>query len=337
MGATAVCAAAVRPAVPAFAAENEAALYAQAKREGAVTWWTAQVSQSTAEKLRAAFMERYPGIDVRLTRQPAQPLYQRLRAEMAAGFHEADLFATTDVSQCVELKRQNALAPFVPSGTTYLPRPFQTLDPDGTFFLGSLFFVLIDFNPEKLVPAPTKWTALIDPKMMNLVTIGHPAFSGAAAAWVVAMNDNFGWDYMNAVAANKPKIERSIFGTVDDVISGRQWIGTGPGSRTFEEHAKHAQIDGVFPAEFTVLATGPAAVLKSAPHPSAARLLATFYMSREFSQTLASAYDFPLRSDVPARDGRNLSQIKYYASTPSRLEVAIPEVVAKWRETFGDV
>ena len=205
------------------------------------------------------------------------------------------------------------------------------------YFLGSFFFIVINYRPNKIVPAPTKWGDLTDPKMMKLITLGHPAFSGAAGAWAVAMNDNFGWDYMTAVAANKPKINRSIFETVTDIVTGVRAIGAGPASATFAQKAQHEPINGAYPSDFTVLAAGPAGVLKTAPHPNAARLLASFYMSREYSRTLASTYNFPLRTDVRALDGRTFAQIKYYCSTPARLGTAIPEVVAKWRETFGDV
>src|SRR6202171_2517421 len=44
-------------------------LYAAAKKDGTLTWWTAHYEQSAAEKMSAAFKAKYPGIEVNLLRQ----------------------------------------------------------------------------------------------------------------------------------------------------------------------------------------------------------------------------------------------------------------------------
>ena len=84
-----------------------------------------------------------------------------------------------------------------------------------------------------------------------------------------------------------------------------------------------------------ILVVNPFAVMKNAPHPNAARLFANFYFSREYSQALVETYNFPMRSDVRAANGLRLDRIKYYLNKVDRLAVGIPEVVAKWRQTFG--
>src|SRR5215471_13834282 len=71
-------------------------LYAAAKKEGSVTWWTAHYEQSAAETMAAAFKKKYPGVDVTLLRQTAQVLYTRLQNDLKAGQTECDVFASTD-------------------------------------------------------------------------------------------------------------------------------------------------------------------------------------------------------------------------------------------------
>src|SRR6266849_7356335 len=56
---------------------DEAALYAEAKKEGKVVWWTAHYQLSAAEDVRDAFVAKYPGIEVQFIRQNAQAVYQR--------------------------------------------------------------------------------------------------------------------------------------------------------------------------------------------------------------------------------------------------------------------
>lgn len=68
------------------------------------------------------------------------------------------------------------------------------------------------FNPTLVAPsdAPKKWTDLCDPKWMEQVALAHPGFSGAAGAWVVAMNNLYGWEFFEKLKANKPFVSRSL-------------------------------------------------------------------------------------------------------------------------------
>ncbi len=60
-----------------------------------------------------------------------------------------------------------------------------------------------------------------------------------------------------------------------------------------------------------------------------------FFYSREYSQALVKSYNFPLRSDVPSANGTRLDKIRWTRVKVERLATGIPEVVAKWRETFS--
>jgi iron(III) transport system substrate-binding protein len=58
--------------------ESEERLYAEAKKEGKVVWWTSHYAMTAAEGVRDAFVAKYPGIEVQFIRQTAQVVYQRL-------------------------------------------------------------------------------------------------------------------------------------------------------------------------------------------------------------------------------------------------------------------
>jgi len=60
-----------------------------------------------------------------------------------------------------------------------------------------------------------------------------------------------------------------------------------------------------------------------------------FYYSREYSHTMAKTFNVTLRSDVPAAADIHLDRLKTYRVTLDRLGTGVPEVVAKWRETFN--
>jgi len=75
--------------------------------------------------------------------------------------------------------------------------------------------------------------------------------------------------------------------------------------------------------------------MKEAPHPNAARLFMNFYYSKEYSQASASSYNVPLRLDVPPPSGIRIDRLRTYHVKIDRLLTGIPEMVAKWRETFN--
>src|ERR1700736_3909553 len=85
-------------------------MYADAKREGTVTWWTAHYPDDAAQKVREAFKRKYPGIEVEVLRQTAQVIYQRAVQDFKAGVPSADVLASTDEAHYPALTKLNALA-----------------------------------------------------------------------------------------------------------------------------------------------------------------------------------------------------------------------------------
>ena len=308
-------------------------LYAAAKKEGTVVWWTAHYAQSAADRVRDAFKAKYPGIEVQFIRQTAQVVYQRLTQDLKSNVHEVDVFASTDEAHYVALKKQNVLAEFVPADVGKVPPSLRNLDPDETYQIGALGFVLINYNT-KVQPAH-RFPALGDPKWKNQLTLGHPAFSGYVGNWVVAMNDKYGWEFFKSISGNNPKIGRSINDTVTDIVAGERMIGAGPDNYSLERKSQGNPIDIVYPDDDAILITSPVAVLRQAPHPSAGRLFMNFMYSREYSEALVKSYNYPLRTDVPSANGVKLDKIRWHRNKVERLESGIPEVVAKWRELFN--
>ncbi|MBC5810540.1 MAG: extracellular solute-binding protein [Candidatus Eremiobacteraeota bacterium] len=309
-------------------------LYAEAKREGSVTWWTAHYTEDAAEKVRAAFKLKYPGIEVQFIRQTAQVIYQRLSQNLKSGVRELDVFASTDEAHYATLTKAGALASFIPPDIGLLPPSLRSLSDEATYHTAALRFVTLIFDPKK-ASRPRRWSDLLDPRYKNQLTTGHPGFSGVVGAWVVAMNDRFGWSYFEKFAKNQPKIGRSVNDTVSDIVSGERAIGSGPDAYAYERKAAGSSIDVAFPDDDAILVVNPIGVLKDAPHPNAARLFLNFFYSREYSQVLVDSFNFPLRGDVRAANGMRFDRIKFYRNKIDRLANGIPEVVAKWRETFG--
>jgi iron(III) transport system substrate-binding protein len=323
-------------AAPAAGASSDLdQLYAEAKKEGHLTWWTAHYAQEAADAVQAAFVAKYPGIEVEYIRQTAQVVYQRLNESLKAGTHAVDVFASTDESHYLTLKPQGVLAQYTPVGVDVLPQAYRQIDPDHTYHVGALGFVLLNYNTTKVQKPPQSWNDLLDPQWKEQVTVGHPGFSGFVGNWTVAMLDKYTWDYFTKLAQNDPKIGRSINDTVTDIVAGERTVGAGPDNYSLSQKAGGNPIDVQFPSDDAILIVSPVAILKDAPHPNAARLFESFFYSKEYSETMAKTYYFPLRQDVASPSGKSPDQIKSYRNKGDRLQSGIPEAIAKWRETFG--
>ena len=310
-------------------------LYAEAKKEGRLSWWTAHYAQEAADAVKDAFVAKYPGIEVEYIRQTAQVVYQRLNESLKAGTRAVDVFASTDESHYLTLKPQGVLASYTPVGADVLPQAYRDIDPDHTYHVGALGYVLINYNASKVQKPPQTWNDLLDPQWKDQITVGHPGFSGFVGNWVVAMWDKYGWDYFTRLAENNPKIGRSINDTVTDIVAGERLVGAGPDNYSLSQKAAGNPIDVQFPTDDAILIVSPVAILKDAPHPNAARLFESFYYSKEYSETMARTFNYPLRSDVASPTGKSVEQVKAYRNKGERLQTGVPQAIDQWRQTFG--
>src|SRR5450432_1322271 len=88
---------------------HEKELHEAAKKEGGeLTWYTAQSDDITAQALGRSFEQIYPGIKVNVLRTTAQVAYQRVTQEIKASAIQCDVFSTTDIGHCVEMKAKGA-------------------------------------------------------------------------------------------------------------------------------------------------------------------------------------------------------------------------------------
>ncbi len=325
------------PAKPAVATEADVSkLYDAAKKDGTLTWWTAHYEQSAAETMAAAFKKKYPGVEVNLLRQTAQVINTRLNQELKAGGTDCDVFASTDEGHYPPLIKGNSLAQYTPPDLQLLPKQFQGLNADHLYHLGAIGFNVINYRTDKVTAPPKKWQDLLDPQWSGKITTGHPGFSGYVGQWATAMLRTYGDKFLQDLAKNKPKINRSVNDTVTDIVSGERLVGAGPDNFSLARKQSGSPIDIVFPTDRAVIVPGPVAILKDSKRPNAARLFVNFMYSKEYSEALVATANYPLRSDVkPAAGVPALEQVKVIRNTVDQLTKDLPDAIAKWRETMG--
>lgn len=311
-------------------------LYAAAKADGSVTWWTAHYEQSAAEKMAAAFKQKYPGIEVNLLRQTAQVINTRLNQELKAGSTDCDVFCSTDEGHYPPLIKSGALAQYTPPDIDLIPKDFQNLNADHYYHLGAIGFNVINFRTDKVTTPPKQWKDLLDAQWSGKITTGHPGFSGYVGQWVTAMIRTYGDQYLKDLAKNKPKVNRSVNDTVTDILAGERTVGSGPDNFSLAKKASGSPIDIAFPTDGAVIVPGPVAILKDSKRPNASRLFTNFMYSKEYSQALVATSNYPLRADVaPAPGVPTIDKVKFIRNTVEQLTKDLPDAIAKWRDIMG--
>jgi iron(III) transport system substrate-binding protein len=321
------------PAKPTAA--DVSALYAAAKTEGKVVWYTAQFELSQAQAVIAAFKAKFPGIDVDLTRQTSQIIAQRTLQDFEKGAFTIDVVGTADEGNFVDFKKKGALLAYTPPDISLLPQRFQKLDADGNYFMSAIALIIISYSTKLVSDPPKVWKDMLDPKWSGKITLGHPGYSGQVLNWVLATVDKYGWSYFQDMAKLNPKIGRSINDTLTDLKAGERQIGASAASVTLGFKAKGDPVEVRYPDDYTVLVVQPQAVLKNAPHPNAAKLFQNFNYSRECSQVMTDTFQPPIRTDVKGPSGMDLEKIKTERVAVDRLTKGLPEAKAKWREIMG--
>ncbi len=311
-------------------------LYAAAKTEGSVTWWTAHYEQSAAEKMAAAFKAKYPGIEVILLRQTANVLNTRLLSDLKAGTTDCDIFCSTDEGHYPPLIAKNALAQYTPPDLDLLPSQFQNLNPDHYYHLGAIGFVVINYRTDKISTPPASWKDFATSAWKDKTTTGHPGYSGYVGQWVTAMLRTYGDTWLNDLKNTNPKVNRSVNDTVTDIKSGERQLGAGPDNYSLASKANGVPIDIKFPEDGAVIVPGPVGILQASRHPNAARLFTNFMYSKEYSTALVSTFNYPLRSDVAPPPGvPKLDKIKVLKNTVDQLTKELPAAISKWRAVMG--
>jgi iron(III) transport system substrate-binding protein len=319
---------------------HEKELYAAAKKEGGeLTWYTAQSDDITAQALGRSFEQLYPGIKVNVLRTTAQVAYQRVTQELKASAIQCDVFSTTDIGHCVEMKSKGAFEKYVPDNASKVLDLYKNYDPDGTYFVTSAGMIGIGYNSAKVkeADAPKNWTDLLDPKWKDNIALGHPGFSGYVGTWTLTLRNQYGWDFFEKLAKNNPRVGRSINDTVTMLNAGESSIaGCGPVGTLMESVQKGNPLAMIYPTDGTVLIIAPSAIMKGCKHPDTSRLFMEFLLSAGASQIWVNHFNETIRPEITVPAGnKSAKDLKTIRPTVVEITKGIPEVIKQWRETFG--
>jgi iron(III) transport system substrate-binding protein len=318
---------------------HEQALYEEAKAKPEVTWYTGQMQAEPNEAVATAFANRFPGLKVNVVRSTSQVAFQRLSQDMRAGVAQCDVFSSTDYSHCSFLKSEGRLLQFRPKNADGMLDAIKVNDKDNFFqttYLG-VYQVIRQSDRVKEADEPRSWKDLLDPKWRGKIAVGHPGFSGAIGLWCISMKKMYGWDYFKQLERNKPQIGRSSADPVTTLNAGERDIGAcTPAATTLLSRSRGNPLALIYPSDGVQLVPAPSGIIKTAPHPAAAKLFMEFMAGPVYSETVAPFFEVSLQANGKAPPGaKPLSEVKTILPTGEETEAGMPEVKELWRDTFG--
>jgi iron(III) transport system substrate-binding protein len=277
--------------------DREQVLYAGAKGEGKITWYTSLAGGSYKE-LAAAFEARYPGVKVEAYRATRQELGARILAEAQAKRFIVDTIEST--LPLLKLLRDNKLiAPyFFPTQAKY-PDAVKEKGPKGLFYwsIDRESYIGLAYNKNSIPSnlAPRNYEGLLRPELKDKIGF---AGSDTGVTVVGAMLKFKGEEYVKKIKAQNPVIHNVSGRALLDMVIGGE-IGVSP--TTFRNHVEVSLKAGApiewIPMEVVPTNSGSTAVSTQPPHPHAALLMADFILG-DGGQKVLEQYEY----GSPAKD-----------------------------------
>jgi ABC-type Fe3+ transport system substrate-binding protein len=282
-------------------AETIDQIYEAAKVEKTLVLWGAGPSAGYEAAARA-FEQQYPGITVTLMGGFSNVLNAKIEEQFTAKKVETDLLVFQTVQDFVGWNRRGLLMHFKPEGFEAIGAGAK--DPDGAWIAVNANPLFYGHNTDELAADEVPKSALdfLKPKFKGKLISAYPADDDATLYDFYSIVHKYGWSYMDRYMAQQPKFIQGHLGVARSLGSGESLasfddtIGsTNTAKREGGKLALAAPARDRMPMFFT-----SEAILKDAPHPNAAKLYVSWFLSRE-QQSRIGVYSS--RADVPPPAG----------------------------------
>ncbi|HZA57164.1 MAG TPA: ABC transporter substrate-binding protein [Candidatus Udaeobacter sp.] len=271
-------------------ADRERLLYAGAKTEAKIVWYTSLAGGSYKEIIKA-FETKYLGIKVESFRASGNDLVVRLEEEAKAKRNIADTIETTEGS-LMFLRDGGLLRPYDSPHLDKYPEEGKERADKGHVFWALARESYIGFTYNKqLVPregVPRNFEGLLNPQLKGKLGI---SIGQTSAKVIGAIIKTKGEEFLRKVKAQDIKLYSIDAPALVDVIAAGEIVAS---PAIFQTHtllaaSKGAPLEWV-PMELVPTNVGSAAIAANPPHPHAALLMADFLLSPDGQGILEKFY-----------------------------------------------
>jgi iron(III) transport system substrate-binding protein len=270
--------------------DREQLLYAGAKAEGKVVWYTS-LAGGSYKALVNAFEAKYPGVKVEAFRASGSDLTVKLEEEAKARRNIADAIETTE-GNLMFMRDGKLLRPYDSPQLKAYPDDAKERADKGLVYWALARESYIGFMYNKnLVPkgfAPKGFEALLTPELKGRMGISVGETSGKI---IGAMIRTKGEEFVKRLKGQEIKLYSIDPPALVNVIAAGEIVGS---PAIFQTHtllaaSKGAPLEWV-PMEIVPTNVGSAAVAANPPHPHGALLMVDFLLSPEGQAVLEKFY-----------------------------------------------
>jgi iron(III) transport system substrate-binding protein len=300
---------------------------AAAEKEGKVTIYSGQGTEQL-EDLAARFQKKYPKVKVEIVRAVETDLAPKVEAEARTGKGIADIFVMTDRAW-LDANKATFVAPRGPAfdDAAYNRAEHQF---DGNYFLVDATILTFAWNTERFAGKLQDYSGLLNPALADGKIGIVPADGAARVDFYQYLAENYGEDFLKKLAAQRPRVYPSALPMAQALSSGEIAAATMVEPQIDEKKAGAPVEWGLAQPAWGARFHG--ALLKSAPHPNAAQLLADFMITPEGQAAIARKAASVL-PDIPGTvdETKNVRQPDPANLTPDKIR----DYQAQWNELFG--
>ncbi len=270
---------------PTSASAQSDELLAAAKKEGKVMIYGEMITP-TMRSIKEGFEAKYPGITMEFIYLSGAPLMNRIVSEQDAKRYLADVIAVDTIRMPV-LSEKGYLAPYKSVNENNYDSKWHSNNPPHLWVRNHMYLGGIFYNSKIVAPAdaPKTYEDLLNPKWKGKIALVSPVTNDLIfalyAGLVRDMGEEKAYKFFDALAAQKPL----VFGPGGIRVS--QGIGTGefPVGIGFIGHTYSVGLETGY--NMAIAKTDPLyaiggpgfALVKTAPHPNAAKLAIDFMLS----------------------------------------------------------
>ena len=302
--------------------------------EGTLVLYTSQPN-ADAQKTVDAFMAANPGVTVEWVRDGTTKIMAKLRAEIAAGQPAADVLFIADTVTMEGLRQEGRLLAHTSADVTGFDAGLY--DAGKHYFSTKLITTGIVYNTSAPM-APTSWKDLTRPEAKGQVVMPSPLTSGAALIHAATLADmpEFGWDYIEALAANEAQAQGGNGGVLTAVAGGEKLYGVIVDFLPIREAAKGSPVQFVFPTEGVSYVTEPVAILNTTKNADAARAFVDFLISDAGQRLAAEMGYMPAKAGItPPAGFPTLDQITLMPFNAGKALAEEEQNKLRFSEAFG--